>query len=137
MSLRILFLASECAPYAKAGGLADVVAGLSKALRRMGHDARIVMPLYASIDRVQHGVTFENSACVHMGQGEENWIGVHAAMLDEQVPVWFVDYDRFFGRSGIYGDAGGEYDDNAFRFGLLCKAAMQICKDSRSEERFS
>ncbi len=127
--LRILFVASECAPYAKTGGLGDVVAALPKALRRLGHDVRIVLPLYSSIDRVKYGVAFETTACVHMGQGEENWIGVHGAMLDGEVPVWFVDHERFFGRPGIYDYAGREYPDNAFRFALLSKAAMQICKD--------
>ncbi|MBU1694178.1 MAG: glycogen synthase GlgA [Verrucomicrobia bacterium] len=127
---KVLFVASECAPYAKVGGLADVVAALPKTLRRMGHDARIVLPLYASMDRTQYGIRFLRSACVHMGKGEEQWIGVHGASLDGGVPVWFVEYDRFFGRPGLYDDAGGEYGDNAFRFALLSKAALQICKDS-------
>jgi starch synthase len=127
--LRILFVASECAPYAKTGGLGDVVAALPKALRRLGHDVRIVLPLYSSIDRAKFGITFETTACVHMGQGEENWVGVHSAALDGEVPVWFVDYERFFNRPGIYDHAGGEYSDNAFRFALLSKSATQICKD--------
>src|ERR1700730_10229807 len=127
--LRVLFVASECAPYAKTGGLGDVIAALPKALRRLGHDVRIVLPLYSSIDRGKYGIAPEVPACVHMGQGEENWIGVHAAVLDEEVPVWFVDYERFFGRPGIYDHAGGDYPDNAFRYALLSKAAMQICKD--------
>jgi starch synthase len=127
--LRILFVASECAPYAKTGGLGDVVAALPKALRRLGHDVRIILPLYRSIDRARFGITFETTACVHMGQGEENWVGVYVASLDGEVPVWFVDYERFFGRPGIYDHAGKEYQDNAFRFALLSKSAMQICKD--------
>lgn len=128
--LKILFVTSECAPYAKIGGLADVVAALPKTLRRMGHDARIILPLYASIDRPRYGIQFLQSACVHMGKGEEQWIGVHGAKLDGGVPVWFVDCDRFFGRPGVYDDAGGEYGDNAFRFALLSKAALQVCKDT-------
>lgn len=126
----ILFVSSECAPYAKVGGLADVVGALPKALLRMGHDARIVLPLYASIDRERHGIKFLHSSCVHMGNDEEQWVGVHEARLDGGVPVWFVDYDRFFGRPGLYDEAGGEYGDNAFRFALLSKAATQICKDT-------
>ncbi|MCC7519114.1 MAG: glycogen synthase GlgA [Verrucomicrobiae bacterium] len=128
--LRILFVASECAPYAKVGGLGDVVAALPKALRRLGHDARVILPLYASVDRAKHGIAFERSACVHMGRGEEQWIGLHAATLDGETPVWFVDCARFFGRPGIYDAPWGEYGDNAFRFALFTKAALQICKDT-------
>ncbi len=126
---KVLFVASECAPFAKSGGLADVVAALPKILRRMGCDVRILMPLYASIDRAKYGIQPEGTACIHMGKGEENWVGVHSALLDGQVPVWFVEYDRFFGRPGIYDEPSGEYGDNAFRFALLSKAALQICKD--------
>ena len=129
--LKILFVASECAPYAKVGGLADVVAALPKALREMGHDARIVMPLYASINRAKYGITFVMPSCVHMGGGEEQWTGIYQAVLDRQVPVWFVDCQRYFGRPGIYDEPWGEYDDNAFRYALLSKAALQICKDEK------
>ena len=128
-ALKILFVSSECTPFAKTGGLADVVAALPKALRRLGHDARIVLPLYRSIDRAKYGIQHIGSSCVHMGQGEENWVGVHSAMLDGEVPVWFVEYERFFGRAGIYGEPSGEYQDNAWRFALLSKAALQLCKD--------
>jgi starch synthase len=119
--MKILFVASECAPFVKTGGLGDAVAGLSKMLRKFGHEVRVIMPLYSAIDRMKHDVRFESSACVHMGGGEEQWIGVYSAMLDGQVPVWFVDCDRFFSRPGIYHDASGEYGDNAFRFALLSK----------------
>jgi starch synthase len=64
-----------------------------------------------------------------MGAGEENWVGVHTARLEDEVPVWFVEYERFYGRPGLYGEASGEYLDNAYRFALLSKAALQICKD--------
>lgn len=127
---KILLIASECAPYAKVGGLADVVAALPKTLRKWGHDARILLPLYASVDRVRHAVRFAQSVCVHMGNQEEQWIGLHEARLDGEVPVWFVDCERFFGRSGIYDEPSGEYGDNAFRFALLSKAALQVCKDT-------
>jgi starch synthase len=127
--LKILFIASECMPFAKRGGLADVVCALPRALRQLGHDVRVIMPLYASIDRARHGIEFESPACVHMGNGEENWVGIHRATGHGGVPVWFVEYDRFFGRPGVYDELWGEYTDNAFRYALLSKAALQVCKD--------
>lgn len=127
--LRVLFVASECTPYAKTGGLGDVVADLPKELRRRGHDVRVVIPLYALIDRVRHGLRADGTACVHMGGGTEHWIGVQSAMLDKIVPVWFVDYGAYFQRPGIYDGPDGHYADNAFRFALLSKAALQLCKD--------
>lgn len=127
--LKIVFVASECAPYAKTGGLADAVAGLSKALVAAGHDVRVVIPLYSAIDRIRYKLQADGSSCVHMGQGEEQWVGVQKALLDDVVPIWFVDCDRYFGRPGYYDFGGHEYGDNGFRFALFSKAALQICKD--------
>ena len=123
---RILFVASECTPLAQTGGLGDVVAGLSKALKLRGHDVRIVMPLYSFIDRAKYNITFERSACLHFGNNEEIWVGLHKGLLDGQVPVWFVDYERYFGRPWLYDGS----DEDGFRFGVLSKAAMQACKDT-------
>ena len=130
LPLKILFVASECAPYAKVGGLADVVAALPKVLRQHGHDVRILIPLYSSIDRSRYDISFAKSACVHMGNGEEQWVGIHRTLLEGQVPVWLLDCERFFGRPGIYDQPWGEYTDNAFRYALLSKAALQVCKDT-------
>jgi len=127
--LRVLLVASEAAPYAKAGGLGDVVSGLAKALRDRGHDARIVMPLYRAVDRTKYGVTYTHNQCTHFGRGEELWCGVHEAVLDNRVPVVFMEYGRFYDRAGIYDDGTREYGDNAYRFTFLSKAAMQWCKD--------
>lgn len=126
--MKILFVASECTPFAKTGGLGDVVAGLSKALRRMKHDARVLIPLYSFIDRKKYGLKLVGSHCIHMG-GAEHWIGLHEARMDAEVPVWFVEYDSYFARGGIYDGPGGHYADNAYRFAMLSKAALQVSKD--------
>lgn len=126
--MKLAFISSECAPFAKTGGLGDVVGALPKALVRLGHDVRIFIPLYGSIDRQKYGLEWEAGVCVHMGAGEENWVGVLKGSLDGEVPVYFIEYERFFGRAGIYGNPD-EYKDNAFRYSLLCKAALQVCKE--------
>lgn len=127
--LKVLFVASECAPYAKCGGLGDVVASLPKALRRLGVDARVAIPLYDSIDRAKFGLEAEPSCLANCGQGEVNGCGVWRATADGGVPIWFIEHNRFFARGGIYDDRGTEFGDNAFRFGLLCMAAAQLCRD--------
>lgn len=127
--LNVLFVASECAPYAKCGGLGDVVASLPKALRCLGADVRIVLPLYDSISRDKYGLAPEPACLVPCGGGEVNGCGIWRGTADGGVPVWFVEHDRFFARGGIYDAHGAEFGDNAFRFGLLCLAAAQICRD--------
>lgn len=127
--LKVLFVASECAPFVKCGGLGDVMASLPKALRKLGVDARVVVPLYSGIDRWKSALHMEESCGVHMGGGEEHWCSIHVTAADGGVPVWFVEYDRYFGRSGVYGEGNEEYADNAYRFGFLCRAAMQLCED--------
>ena len=127
--LNVLFVASECAPYAKCGGLGDVVASLPKALRPLGVDARIAIPLYDSIARAKYGLQPDPPCLVNCGAGEVNGCGVWRAMADGDVPVWFVEHDRFFARGGVYDFHGAEFGDNAFRFGLLGMAAAQICRD--------
>ncbi|HEX9995964.1 MAG TPA: glycogen synthase [Abditibacterium sp.] len=127
--MKIAFIASECAPFAKTGGLGDVVGALPKALARLGHDVRVFLPLYSSINRQKWGFQFVDSCCVHMGQGEENWVGIHQTSIEGEVPVYGIEFGRFYDRGGIYGDPD-EFPDNAFRFALLPKAALQWCKDT-------
>ena len=55
--LKICLVASEVAPFAKTGGLADVTAALPAELHRLGHDVRLFLPLHGTIDRAAHGLT--------------------------------------------------------------------------------
>jgi starch synthase len=127
--MKVLFVASECAPLAKTGGLGDVVAGLAKELHRAGHEVRIILPLYQTINTQKFDLHPSGASCIHMGKGEEQWVGVFEGKLDGMVPLWLVDCNRYFGRGGLYHEPWGEYSDNAFRFGFFAKCPLQICKD--------
>ncbi len=126
---KVLFVASECTPFAKCGGLGDVVASLPKALRRLGVDAQVILPLYDAIDRAKFGLRKGPACLVNCGGGEVNGCGIWSGEADGGVPAWFIEHNRFFARGGIYDVHGAEFGDNAFRFGLLCLAAAQACRD--------
>jgi starch synthase len=131
-SLNILLIASEMYPFAKVGGLGDVVASLAGALRRRGHDARVVIPRYARIDLASVGAhPVIEPLGVWMGNVEE-WCSVYGAETKDGVPVYFIEHQLYYDRPGIYHDgAMRDYDDNPRRFAFLCRAALQLCKDLR------
>lgn len=124
--MRILMLSSELTPLAKSGGLADMVSALSAHLRRQGHDVRVVMPLYAEIDRGN----LESSAAplgVPLGFSEV-WCRVWETRVQE-VPVYLLEHEEAFGRKGIYGSKETpDFPDNVRRFALLCRGALQLAK---------
>ena len=110
---------SEAAPYSKSGGLGDVVAALPRALVRLGHDVDVVIPGYrdvpASIPAGDIGV-FVDGRRVH--------VTVHA-VTERGVRIFLVDAPEYFRREHLYGTATADYPDNALRFTLLARAALQ------------
>jgi starch synthase len=125
--LKILFLSAEVAPFAKAGGLADVCGSLPKALAALGHEVRVVMPAYAPIEAAcrtgthavhPHPLTLR----VPLGGGTTP-AGVLEAMLPGScVPVYFIaEWQRFGGRPFFYG-----YADDPYRFAFFSRAALDL-----------
>jgi starch synthase len=126
--MKILMTASEATPLAKSGGLADAVASLSAALLKAGHDVRIVMPRYYSMDRSALRSLGEPLG-VPLGSGEF-WCAVYETSLPgTKVPVYLLDHEGLYGRDGIYGTkAETDFRDNALRFAFLSRAAFQLCR---------
>ncbi len=126
--LNILFVASEIVPFAKTGGLADVSGALPKALKELGHNIIVVMPRYYQIDKTKLNHV-DGTLGVPMGPMGELWAGVYTSTLPEsEVPIYFIDYEQFFGRKGLYEEHGESYIDNDNRFIFLSKASLQLCK---------
>ena len=131
--LRILFLSSEVAPFAKTGGMADVASALPKAFHDMGHDIRIMMPKYGSInDRkyILREVIRLKKIKVNMGSKDHVACAKSAFIPDSKVQVYFLEYKPFFDRPELYVDAktGTDFPDNAARFALFCKAVLETIK---------
>ncbi len=128
--LRIVMISSECVPYAKTGGLADVVGALPQALVALGHEVIVVLPKYRAVNVQKHNIQpFLSPMGVWMGNTEE-WCAVHATKMDGTVPVYFIESGKYFDRDGLYHDADfNDFGDNPRRFAFLTRAALQLCKD--------
>ena len=120
--LKILFISAEVAPYAKAGGLGDVAGSLPKALHKLGHDVRVVMPAYQKIEQGYPGVTaMTGPLWVPIRDGAVQ-AGVFRGQLpNSEVPIYFIGQWNLFNRPQIYG-----YDDDAYRFAFFSRAALEL-----------
>src|SRR5688500_8888149 len=116
--MRILMVCSEALPFAKTGGLADVLGALPRALVRLGHDVDVVMPRYRAI-AVDEPAQF---LTVALGRQVEQ-AGVVTALV-EGVRMVFVDSPAYYDREYLYGAGGHDYPDNPERFAFLAQAAL-------------
>jgi starch synthase len=128
----ILFVASELAPMVKVGGLADVVAALSKAVRLLGHKVTIALPRYPGIEagglmlaRRLTPVMLPADAALGVAAAE---VTVFDGRLGSGVELLVLDAPGLFDRAGIYGEDGVDYPDNAHRFGLFCRAVAEVVR---------
>src|ERR1019366_8440114 len=128
----VLFVASECAQFIKAGGLGDVVGALPVALRALGYDARVVIPRYDAIATA--GLERHRAPLgIPLGPGSgDTWAAVFETRLPgSDVPVYLLDHEGFFGRGYLYDPPGASAADNLVRFAFLCRGALQLCKHLR------
>ncbi len=119
--LKVLFAASECVPFVKTGGLADVAGALPPQLKARGVDVRVVLPLYGQIGeqwRSQMRTVVEFEADLGW---RHQYCGIRT--LEYQgVTYYFVDNEFYFHRPYVYGLGGDEYE----RFGFFCRAILDM-----------
>jgi starch synthase len=125
--MKILFVASEVAPFAKTGGLADVTGSLPKELKRMGHDVRIVLPFYTSVAKGGYVVSSAlKSVTVRCADREE--IGLVRQTSLDGIPVYLIDNKDYFHREFLYGTPTGDYPDNPRRFAFFSRCVLEFLK---------
>ncbi len=125
--LSILMVTPEAHPFAKTGGLAEVAAALPQALAALGHEVTLVLPRYRRVD-----ISATKAIPISFRLGSRP---VSLSILEQQPPtgiagvkVAFVDAPDLFDRDGLYGDASGDYPDNAWRFAVLSRAALEYAR---------
>ncbi|MEM9058666.1 MAG: glycogen/starch synthase, partial [Pseudomonadota bacterium] len=125
--LRICLTASELAPLAKTGGLADVCAALAGHLHGVGHDVRVLLPLYSSIDLTDVGAT-PVSFLQNLGTdfaGRRIGFSIDTGHLPgTDTPIYLLRCDELYRRNGIYPEDGDEHR----RFLMLCRATIAMCQ---------
>jgi starch synthase len=131
-ALRVLFVSSEVAPFSKTGGLADISASLPRALAQAGCEMRVLTPGYGFINRRQHGIRACDGASALRAdlRGRSLRFGFSRAPREGGVEIYFVECDPLYDRPGVYVDpfTDGDYIDNDYRFILLSRAALELCR---------
>ncbi|MFN3324068.1 MAG: glycogen synthase GlgA [Bryobacteraceae bacterium] len=122
---KVLMVASEATPFAKTGGLADVVGSLPAALQRAGDEVAVLMPRY-------RGVSLQDARRVY--NDLEIWMGHVCYRCDvhlvhhREVPYYLLDHAPLYDREGLYGDRTADHPDNDVRFAVLAKAALGVAR---------
>ncbi len=120
---KVLFVTSECAPFSKSGGLADVAGSLPAALNAGGDEVHVVSPLYACVrDRYGDQLTRKGSRDVQVGWRKASFTLYQFVYLG--VTQYFLECDQFFDRPRLYG-----YDDDALRFAFFSHAVLDFLDD--------
>ena len=116
-------LASEVYPYAKTGGLADVLAALPRALAGAGVEVTVCAPGYRTALRAAGGPP--PGMRLHAPVGSRMEPADVVRVPGAPVPTVLLRADRYFDRDGLYGEGGRDWPDNAERFAFFCRAALE------------
>src|SRR4051794_41078708 len=118
--MKVLFAVSECVPFVKTGGLADIAGALPKALKDLGTEVRVILPNYSLIpEKLKKSFQFQKEIRVQVG-----WRNQHCGILtleQDGITYYFIDNQYYFYRDSLY----GHYDDGE-RFAFFCKAVLEI-----------
>jgi starch synthase len=124
--MNIVFAASECVPFSKTGGLADVVGALPKALVELGHNVTVYLPRYKQT-KLESPKTVLRSLTIPFDD-QYRFCSVLDGGKRSGVQFYFIEYPPFFDRDALYGLPTGDYPDNAERFALYCRAVLEAAK---------
>jgi starch synthase len=126
--MHIVFAASECVPYVKTGGLADVIGALPREIARLGHRVTVYLPYYAQVrERVPEKKPLIRSLTIAFTY-YNRFVTILDGGTHDGVQFHFVDCSELFDREAPYGTETGEYLDNWERFGLFCRATLEATK---------
>jgi starch synthase len=126
--MHIVFAASECAPWAKTGGLADVVSALPRTLVKLGHKVSVFIPYYRQVAKAVPQAKVVVPSVTIPFPTYNRFVQILDGGVVEGVQMYFVDSPQLFDRENFYSTPSGDYPDNAERFGLFSRAVIEATK---------
>ena len=126
--MKILMAASEMVPFAKTGGLGDVVGALPKALLALGEEVRAILPYYPLFIRDRFPLeTIQGTLRLPFRRRREV-VSLRRWTSLEGLVCYFIGQERYFEREGLYGTPQGDYPDNAERFSCFARGVLELCR---------
>ncbi len=127
--MKILHVSSEVSPFAKTGGLGDVLGALPRAQAKLGHEVKVCMPRYASINAEKHNLIPSGwEAAVDIAGREFKATASRVKDSRKKIEYLFIENAHYFGRTELYRDneTGKDYTDNDDRFSFFCRAVLSL-----------
>lgn len=124
--MHIAIAASECVPFSKTGGLADVIGALPRALAALGHQVTVYLPRYQQT-KLDHAEEVIESITIPFDD-RFRFCSILNGGVQDGVQFYFVEYPPYFDRDALYGTSAGDYSDNAERFALFSRAVLEASK---------
>ncbi len=126
---KVLIASTEAVPFAKTGGLADVIGALPGEIANQGADVRVVLPKYQSIDDKKFSLKKVGEPFEVPMAGEMAQVVVKQGKCPScKGKVYFIECDKYFDREGLYQENGQDYPDNDQRFALFSRAVIEMLK---------
>src|SRR4030042_981433 len=127
-AIHIAMASSEISPFAKTGGLGDVLGSLPLTLERLGAKISLIMPAYRSVLKGDFltedtGIRFSVPVSNKMGKGS-----VLKGKIGRSIPVYFIRADKYYDRQNLYSTSEGDYPDNAERFVFFSRAVLEVLR---------
>lgn len=126
--MHIAFAASECVPYVKTGGLADVVGAVPREVVKLGHQATVYLPYYRQVREAAPDKKIAVRSLTIPFQYYNRFAAVLDGGVHDGVQFYFIDCPELFDRESLYSTPTGDYLDNWERFGLFSRAVLEAAK---------
>ena len=125
--MKVLMITTELSPFVKVGGLADVAGALPKGLTDLGHEVRIVCPLYGCVERESSWIRYDMPLHVYLGPETIQAYVWETRLPGTVIDTYFIEYDAYYVDPDIYEGPAAERHGNDKRFTFLGRAALDLC----------